>query len=78
MPNSCYWTLKETCTYLQYKTETNYIYYNDGVFGHDEIMHRNHVVNFEADHGGVIGMFTHDPEIPALKTLLEIVEQIDK
>lgn len=57
MPNICSYALQDTGKYLQYNTEPNYVYHNDGVFGHDEVQHGEYLVNFEADHGEIIGQY---------------------
>lgn len=49
------------------------VYHNDGVFGHDEVVWGEHLVNFEADHGEVIGIYG-DRNCASLKTLNEIAE----
>lgn len=51
MPNLCSYNLADTGKYLFLKTETNFQYHNDGVFGHEEVAWGNHITNFEADHG---------------------------
>lgn len=57
LPNLCSYALSDTGKYLLLKTEANFQYHNDGVFGHDEIKWGQHVANFEADHGEVIGIY---------------------
>jgi hypothetical protein len=51
LPNQCSYTLSTVGKYLLMKTEVGYQYYNDGVFGHDEMAWGNYLTNFEADHG---------------------------
>jgi hypothetical protein len=55
------------------KTEPNFQYQNDGVFGHDEIAWGNHLTNFEADHGEVIGLYGNK-RAESLKTVQQIAE----
>ena len=74
-PNLCSYSLKDTGKYLQYKTEANQVYYNDGVFGHDEIVWGNHLVNFEADHGEVIGVYGNK-NCESLKAVNELIDNI--
>ena len=49
------------------------VYHNDGVFGHDEVCWGEHLVNFELDHGEVIGVYGSQ-ECESLKTVKEVVE----
>lgn len=43
------------------------------MFGHDEIIWGNHLTNFEADHGEVIGLYGAK-KVESLKTVQQIAE----
>ena len=77
MPNISPYGLSETGKYLLLKTEANFQYHNDGVFGHDETAWGNHLTNFEADHGEVIGIYG-EKRAASLKVVKEVVTDWEK
>ena len=55
--------------YLRTITERNYVYENDGVFGHDECFWGDHLVNFEADHSELVGI-SHFRDLDLMLSLI--------
>ena len=62
--------MKHFGNYLRNTTEHNFVYENDGVFGHDECIWGDHLVNFTADHVELTGASKFD-DLPMMVSLIE-------